>query len=643
VEIYEFSQVKPGIIIKTLRYVFIALLSIAHLFTANAQAKFATAVSSNEIGRNDYLQIQFIISNAKQIDQFSAPSFPDFQIVEGPSQSTGMTNINGNVSQYQSIAFLIQPSKTGKFTLSGATATIDGKQMHSNSVSVTVTPGSSGGGSPHINNNLVQPFFRPQWPGEPEEDNKEYVLKAGENVSDVIRKNLFVRVQVSKNKCYVGEPIVATYKLYSCLRSESRVTKLPSMNGFSVYDMVDPNKNAPSYETVNGKKFTVHIIRKTQLIPLQSGTVELDPVQIENDVYFLKGGSRRHHTNILDDFFDNFSNEEGGNMVEQHITLNSKPVSITVNALPEKNKPANFSGAVGSFNVNASIENKTIAARDEATLKITVKGKGNLPIINAPQIAWPPSIEGNDPTAKENVDKSVAPMAGEKTFEYIFSPKNQGDHSIPPIEFSYFDPSTNNYRTIKTEAMDFYAAAENKKTRSPNAEPPAEQKPENGNAFKSFVEDHLEWFFAAIILCSLAAYFFSQNRKISQKEKEKEEALRQEKEKAFIQATEAIDPLLRAKAFLSYSDYKGFYEELNRAVWTVLREKLQIRSSELNKQNVIKQLQIQGWDPYEIMHLETILNKCDMNLYTPDYNESNSQQFLLETEGLLNKLRLKKA
>ncbi len=630
-----FNQVKSGTIIKTLRYAFIALFAITNSLAAKAQAKFTTEVSSNEIGRSDYLQIQFVISNAKQIDQFSAPSFPDFQIVEGPSQSSGMSNINGNVTQYQSVAFVIQPLKMGKFTIAGATATIDGKQMRSNPITINVTANSTG--NVH-KNNMIQPFFRPIWPGEPEEDNKAYILKPGENASDVIKKNLFVKVQVSKNKCYVGEPIVATYKLYSCLRSESRVTKLPSMNGFSVYDMIDPNKNTPSYETINGKKFTVHIIRKAQLIPLQSGKVELDPVQIENDVYFLKGGSRRHHNNILDDFFDNFSNEDGGNMIEQHFTLNSKPVDINVQALPEKNKPENFSGAVGSFDMNAVIENKKIAAHDDVTLKVTVKGNGNLPIINAPQITWPNTIEGYDATAKENVDKTVAPMAGSKTFEYNFSPKNAGDNAIPPIEFSYFDPSTNNYKTIKTEPLNFTASTENKKEKSSDAFMAAVQKQEGNNAFKTFFVDHLEWFFAVIILSSLAVYLIRQNSISKRKELEKLAALKLEKEKAPVLSPEELDPLSRAKKFLDYTDYPGFYEELNRSVWNVLCDKLQIRSSELNKQNVVKQLQLRGWSDYDIMHLENILSKCEMNLYTPDYSEMNSQQLLQETEGLLKKL-----
>ncbi len=631
-EMNVIKQVKSNNIITTLRYFFLALIVTAQAFTVCGQLKFTTVASSNEIGRSEYVQVQFVISNAKQIDQFIPPSFPDFVIIEGPSQTSGMSNINGNISQYQSVSYILQPTKIGNFTIAGANATIDGKQMRSNSVTINVSANNSGNA-----NNNIQPFFHPIWPDEPEE-NKEYVLKPGENASDVIKKNLFVKVQVSKNKCYVGEPIVATYKLYSCLHSESRVTKLPSMNGFSVYDMIDPNKNSPTYETINGKRFTVNIIRKAQLIPLQPGTVTLDPVQIENDVYFIKGATRaRHRNNLLDDFFNNFSDEEGGNMIEQHVTLNSNPLEVTVNALPEKNKPADFSGAVGNFKIDATLENKKIAARDEATVKVTVKGNGNLPIVNAPQILWPNTIDAYDATASENVDKTVVPMAGSKTFEYIFSPKNPGDYTIPAIDFSYFDPATDSYKVVKTQPLNFVASAENKKHKSSITNTPGLQNQDEPNVFKTFLQDHLEWFFAVFILSLLAIYLWRQNIRLKKDEQQKA-AMEIEKGKTPILSPEELDPLLRAKRFLEYADYKGFYEEINRSTWNVLCDKLQIRSSELNKSNVVKQLQLRGWSEHDIIHLEDILHKCEMNLYTPDYSEINSQQLLQETESLIKKL-----
>ena len=229
---------------------------------ANAQVKFTTVVSGKEIGRADYVQVEFIVENAKQIDNLQPPSFPNFRVAEGPIQTSGMSIVNGNTSQYKGVSFVLQPTATGKFTIAGATADVDGKKMKSNAVTIEVSASTPPANTPPA-------VLQPMWPDEPEEISKEYLLKPGESIAEKIRKNLFVKVQASKTTCYAGEPIVVTYKLYSRLRSESRVSKRPSLNGFSVYDMIDPNRDVASVETLNGKQSTVHIIRKAQLIPLQ--------------------------------------------------------------------------------------------------------------------------------------------------------------------------------------------------------------------------------------------------------------------------------------------------------------------------------------------------------------------------------------
>jgi hypothetical protein len=154
----------------------------------------------------------------------------------------------------------------------------------------------------------------------------------------------------------------------------------------------------------------------------------------------------------------------------------------------------------------------------------------------------------------------------------------------------------------------------------------------------TFLQDHLEWIFALIILSAVGVYLWKQNVKGKRDEEQSPTGIRIEKETPTPPAPEELDPLLRAKKFLEYADYNGFYEELNRTTWTVLCEKLRIRSSELNKYNVLKQLKLRGWDEYDIFHLEDILLKCEKNLYTPDHSEINSHQLLQETGALLAKL-----
>jgi oxygen tolerance protein BatD len=619
--------IKPMIIGTHLHIKFIVLFATVFLTVCvTAQVKFTTVISSNEIGRGDYVQVEFIIENAKQIDNLTPPSFPNFKIAEGPIQSSGMSIVNGNTSQYKGVSFVLQPLKMGKFAITGATAIVDGKPMHSNTVIVEVN--ASG---PPANNTPMS--LQPVWPDQPREAPAEYILKPGENIADKIKKNLFVRAQADKTTCFIGEPIVVTYKLYSRLRSESRVTKRPSLNGFSVYDMTDPNADIASVETLNGKQFAVHIIRKAQLIPLQAGTVELDPAEVENKVYFIKQSTnvpgRRH--SLLDEIFGQSAEE--GTETNQDITLQSQPLAITIKPLPELNKPADFNGAVGHFTIESSIENKKIAATDAGTLKVVVKGNGNLPIVNAPQIKWPGSIEAYDATAKENVDKTVAPLGGTKTFEYAFTPQKQGSYILPAIDFSYFDPTSASYKTIQTQQLTVDVSAASKKKQFATV-----YKQETNN-IKIFFVQHLEWFFAILILSGLAIYLWRQNTRLKKAETKIKSAAEPVKTIAEnnipFHIPEPVEPLIRAKRMLANADYKGFYKELNQATWETLRDKLKVPASELNKQHIVQLLKTKGWDEGTIALLQQTLNECEMNLYTPDYNETNMQQTLQHAEMII--------
>lgn len=659
----ETSYIRQKLVYRT----FLVLVILITGLGVSGQVKFTTVVNSKAIGRGDYLQIEFYVENARQIDQMTPPEFSGFQVVQGPIQSSGMSIVNGNMSQYKSLSFVLQPVKTGKFTIGGASAVVDGKHMQSNSVTINVSASSTGAGGGAANSQPVNPFPsnafpNMNWPpdpfamGSPMDVDKDIVLKPGENIKDKIHKGLFLRVQVDKTTCYVGEPIVATYKLYSRLASESKVTKRPSLNGFSVYDMVDPNSDAASVERLNGKAYTVHIIRKTQLIPLQPGTIDLDPVEVENTVHFVKGTKQqeqRHNSDPMKDFFDQLNDESMGPEIDENVTLNTKPVTITIKPLPEENKPAGFSGAVGSFTVQASLANRNISAQDEATLHVVIRGKGNLPVITAPQVPWPAGVEAFDPSAKEDINKTVAPMSGTKAFDYVFTPRGPGHYVIPAISFPYFDPVSQSYKTAGTAPIDFEVLAGAKKKRPASGTVvPAAAPVQAPGALKQLIQDHLEWIFAVLILSALAVYLWRQNIRLRKAEQaQKEEAARRAEEERIAEekareslaaaaaaAVPAVDYLLEVRQLFEQGDYKGFYRELNRAIWKALSRKLELPASELNKLNIARQLDVKGWDKQDILSLENILNECEMNLYTPAYDAYNMQMLLRQAEPVMKKL-----
>ena len=659
-----------------LRSTFVVLIALLPAVFASGQVKFTTVASSQELGQGDYLQVEFVIENARQIAELTPPDFPGFHLIQGPIQSSGMSVINGNMSQYKGLSFVLQPARTGKFTIAGAVAVVDGQKMRSNSITITVHAGGSGaapanpgngGGFP--GNPLLQPFGPdPFGPPAPEAVDHDYVLKPGENVREKIHKNLFVKVQVDRNTCYVGEPIVATYKLYSRLNSESRVTKRPSLNGFSVYDMVDPSSDVVSVENLNGKAFTVHTIRKTQLIPLQAGSIDLDPVEVENTVHFIKGGGRpepHHSGNSLRDLLDQLADDNNvGPEVNENVTLDTKPLTITVKPLPEENKPANYNGAVGSFSVEASLADKSVAAQDEATLHVVVKGKGNLPVITAPTVAWPTGVDAFDPTAKEDVNKTVVPMSGSKSFDYVFTARVSGNYTIPAVNFSYFDPSSQTYKTAGSEPLELRVTAGTKKKQHTATDAVSQTASSAGSRLGRFLLDHLEILLAILLFCGVILYFWRQKLRLKKKDGDKKEpgpvkrasvsapatapAPVQPRSGArdiaaltattYLPVAPAADPLLEARQFFDAGDYKAFYREVNRAIWKSIDKKLEFPSSELNKQNVIRQLELRGWDAPSVLSLENILNECELNLYTPAYDTYNMQQLLRQAEWILVRL-----
>jgi hypothetical protein len=724
--------IKSTVIVTILRSSLVVLIALLPGLFVSGQVKFTTVVSSQDIGEKDYLQIEYVVENARQIDDLIPPTFPGFQIIQGPIQSSGMSIVNGNMSQYKGLSFVLQPVRTGKFTIGGASATVDGQHARSNAVTITVHAGggsnssggvSNGGGntapSPASGNPFLQPFADPFAP-EPRDVERDYILRPGENVKEKIRKNLFVKVQVDKNTCFVGEPIVATYKLYSRLSSESRVTKRPSLNGFSVYDMIDPGTDAVSVEKLNGKAYTVHIIRKTQLIPLQSGSINLDPVEVENTVHFVRSGARqesRHNGGSIRDLLDQMMDDNNvGPAVDENVVLDTKPVTITVKPLPE-NKPADYNGAVGSFSVEASLANHSVAAQDETTLHVVVKGKGNLPVITAPAIAWPSGFDAFDPTAKEDINKTVAPMSGSKSFDYVFTPRTAGHYTIPAVNFSYFDPSSQTYKSAGSAPQDIQVTPAVRKGR-PAAAVAAITTVAQSSVWQRtgrFVQDHLEWIFAVLLISGVALYFWRQNLRLKNARKEtglpetgrptpassqgasqgasrsnspvalpatsrsnipatsrsnmpvasqgtsrtnapvasqddgRKAPERAEKNETapdvpgmtsttYVPAVPVVDPLQEARQFLEGGDSKGFYREVNRAIWKAIGKKLNLPASELNKQNSIRLLQLRGWDEPAILSLENILNECEMNLYTPAYDRYNMQQLLRQAEWMLDRL-----
>lgn len=252
-----------------------------------------------------------------------------------------------------------------------------------------------------------------------------------------INNNIILKAHASKLNAFVGEPILVTYKFYTRIVSQSKVIKMPTFSGCSVQEMTTDDL-VPEIEVLNGKKYKVHTIRKVQLIPLHVGTILLDTAAIENIFTVYDKNVTQQQINAKQAFSHD----------QIHISY-SKPVTIVVKELPN-NTLLNFTDAIGNFNIQATLLKSTDTANENNQLKITVSGSGNFSNVTCPTILWPLACKSFEISSTESIDQLAFPNTGTKEFIIPFITEKEGEYTIPPILFTYFDADSNSFKTIET-------------------------------------------------------------------------------------------------------------------------------------------------------------------------------------------------
>jgi hypothetical protein len=450
-------------------------------------------------------QVQYIVEGARSIRQFSIPRFKDFEVADVFDHNPLST---GNVGDPYSKVVVLVSTKKGRFVIPGATAIINGQLIRSNTASISVMPDLQ------VINNISPDDI---------DTEKESVLYPGDNINDKIEKNLFLRVECSKNTCYVGEPLMVVYKVYTRLNAYLQVAKRPALTGFSVMEMVDAYDGKPSIEKLNGRLYYTNLVRKVQLFPLQEGKYTLDPAEIESLVRFIKTDqpAGKKGPGLL----PGPSNTPMFPTAINHRTLlRSRPLTISVKSLPTANQPEDFSGAVGQFNVIVKTPSSPIYKGDLVKIQVTISGSGNLSLITPPPIKWPKGVDTAEPSVKENINKYVFPLSGSKTFEYSFAAPDTGDYIIPAIHFSYYDPVAKKYKKASNDPITLHVLPGVKKN---DAEEEAMR-----NRQAPGIKPHFYWF-ACIVLVIIGsiAYQVISLRKGKKKEVAKVQAAARVQEK----------------------------------------------------------------------------------------------------------------
>lgn len=585
-----------------------------------AQVRFTASISPSEIGKNEYAQLKLMVENARDVQAIDPPLLRNFTIVSGPNQESGMSSVNGNVKRYIALNFILRPKSVGNFSIPPATAKADGADYKSNAVSIRVVanptgnnPGGNYFASPFAG---IDPFTEPA----PKTINRDFIIKKGEDPLEKIRKNMFVKLEVDKTSCYVGEPVVATYKLYTRLKSESNMVKNPSFNGFSVIDLQQPDDMSYHVEKMDGREYNVYTIRKAQLYPLLPGNLELGPAEIENNVHFIKA----EYINQRPDFFDNMMSDlatasiPSAGMEDQKVILQNKPVMITVKSLPDLNRPSGFKGATGNFKIETRVEKNTFTTDDGGKLAVIISGSGNLQMINAPQVNWPEGIEGFDSRAVDDLYKGTVPVSGRKIFEFPFTVSKPGTYTIPALAFSFFDPEQGTYKTVETRPLEVTVT---KGTGKPKKVSEAVKTVKKDSYLVSFFKNRLRVvsLVAALIIIGLILWLKRDSKKEKQIAALKKE--NEEKQAAAMPAKDIIDsqehPFTLAEENLLKEDAKAFYLALNDGLKNYLSKKFLIPPEDLNKKNITEQVDKKGISNETAMQLYALIDDIEFQLYTP--------------------------
>jgi hypothetical protein len=578
------------------------LLGLLLPLLTTGQVAFKTIVSQQPITVGESFQVQYVLENVQKDDGFTIPSFKEFRVVSGPNAYTSLINKN--------IVFTLVAMKPGKYVIPGATANVKGKFFKSNDVVVVVIS------KKQASERSARDTY--------EEPASEYFLQPGEDPNAKMSRNLFLKVMVDRTSCFVGQPVVATFKLYSRLESKSDIVKNPGFYGFAVYDIINLNDNSSSTEIINGRAFDVHIIRSVQLYPLQPGIFSIDPMEVVNKVEFSKSSvNRKTEQKIVEGVFESPDPPGRANTVTYENNLRTEKIDIKVKPLPAARRPVLFNGATGKFSIHASIEKNELARNEKGMLIVSITGKGNFTQLPAPFIQWPAEIESFDAVVNDSLDKTQTPLKGSRTFTFAFVANRAGNYHIPPVYFSFFDPDSNRYKTLLAEVPEVIVS---------NAEIKEQPTAQPANKVKDKKDQRSLWIYLGIAFVVLLIIALEFTR--PQQEEIVKQPVRNKTE-----PTISIEQLLQPVRFSLVADDGRFYTLLQKTIWDHLNQQLKLSGSKMNKDDLFKAMRQRNIDEALCSGILYILQECETAVFTKAELAHDKEELLLKTKTVLEQIR----
>ncbi len=573
------------------------LLAAMTALASNAQTDIKVEVHRVvEVG--EQFNVTFIIEGEDKVTDFTWEPSSDFQLLWGPQkgQSSSVQIVNGNMTKsvQSTYSYILKANNVGKFTIPSAVAKVKKNEITSRPVSIEVVAARQNSSQGATSGQQQQ--SRPRQQGG---------VQAGD---------IFLAMSLDRTNVVVGEPIIATLKIYQRVNIAGfEGVTFPTFNGFWSQELEAPTNIEFARETYEGQIYNAALLRKFVLIPQQAGQVTIDPAELIClvNIRVSSGG-----TSIFDGFFDDYRT------VRQKVA--SKPVRVNVSALPS-GAPASFGGGVGSFSISAKLSKDVVKTHEAASLIVTVSGRGNVSLLEAPKVSFPPDMEVYDTKISDKVDKGG--LSGSKTYEYPFIPRSYGDFVIEPVKYTYYDVNQKRYVTLQTQPINLTVEKGNETESGPVIVSGVTRKDVQNlgsdirfiNIKKSeltgkgtFFVGTASFWIITVVLVLLAVLCWTIFRKMAAR---KADVAGTKNRKA---TKMAMKRLHLAGTFLKQNLYTAFYEELHKALLGFVSDKLNMPAAELSRDRISESLAERGVAQESIDTFIGILDACEFARYAPD-------------------------
>lgn len=570
-------------------------------FTANAP-------SAVELGETFKLSFSVTARGSA----FRPPSLNAFDY-SGPSSSTQQSTqiVNGKVTRTFSVSYnyYMRAKRTGKFTIGSASIKVDGKTYKTSPIQIEVVKGSGG--------NTNTP------------NNQDNTTESG----SISGKDLYVALNLDKTSVYQGEQIIATINLYTRLDlSGFEDMKLPTYKGFWAQEIETDSNVKLRRQNIGGKVYQVGTLKRDILFPQKSGTLIIEPFTI--DVIYNK---RVRRPSFFDNGYRRFSK-----------TLRSASRKIRVKPLPA-GAPESFKGAVGKFDMKAELDMNQTKTNEPITLRVTVSGKGNIKLIDPIDIKFPTGFETFPPNITPKISNTLAGSSGSKTFEYLVMPRHAGDFTIPPLEFTYFDPQSGQYKTLKSQEFEVHVEKGDGQQQGPGVVSGMSKEDvkyigsdiryiktkhslrKKGEHFFGSARFYLAYLVAALLFVAVLIW----RRKTIQRNADVLAVRNRRANKV------SRKRLKKAAGFLKNNKQEEFYNEVLQALWGYLSDKLAIQHSELSRESAVAALEKHEVEQELTQNFIQVLDTCEYARYAPSAEGTQMDEVYRQASQIISKIEQK--